>query len=323
MRHVSAGAMALYREGEVSRRKAAQISRHLSGCSQCAGVNSALATVTGVLAAVRRPQYPDSAAARLQGALRSEAAARAAQSPGLAAGRSRSGTSAGDVVPPVRVPGRPDLPGRPGRSWRLRAPGLSSPLVLRGLAAAAVVVLLSGVGYVIASGQQSSGSAASASSPGPGGPRLSGPQRAAVQRGTVGLRYERDGKLATTVAIASGVDFRPGTLAAQIRHEVAARPTTFVGNSPAAPKPIRSPAATGVSQQFGGISVRRLDACLSRVAAGREVLLVEVAFYRGSPATIIVTATSPASRDLDISVVSPACSAVNADVITHVEAPGS
>jgi len=51
------------------------------------------------------------------------------------------------------------------------------------------------------------------------------------------------------------------------------------------------------------------------------VLLVELARYRGTPATVIVTARSADSHTLDVTVVARTCSAAHADVITRLTIP--
>lgn len=320
--HVSAGILASYREGDVSRRRAARISAHLSGCARCAGVNSDLAAVSSVLAGVQLPRMPDHLAARVQGALATEAAARAALSPAQAAGASGSAAVTAGAGGRAQLPGRPDLPERTRRSRRRRMPWLSSPLVLRTLAAAGAVVVLAGGGYLLASGSGSSTSSPAAPAAGTGRsinrPAANGSNpRSSAQVGTYGLPYTRKGILSTALAVHSNLDFRRATLASQVRREIASTKVAFSGSSEQ-PAPENTAVPRG---QFGGASVRSLEACISLLAAGRDVLLVDVARYEGSPATVIVTANSPAARTLFVWVVGLACSGSHSDVIADVTIP--
>ena len=140
-RHVNAVQLARYREDALRPGKAARIGRHLSGCAKCSAIDSDLAAVSVMLASVSVRPMPEQVASRLQLAIASEAAARAAQAPGLA-GSASAAAPAGAGVP---VPGRPDLPERSrSRPRWLRMPSLSSPLLLRGLAATAAVVVIAG-----------------------------------------------------------------------------------------------------------------------------------------------------------------------------------
>ncbi len=70
-----------------------------------------------------------------------------------------------DAGGPAHTPGRPDLPergrggrGRRGTSRRFRMPNWSSPLLLRGLAAAGAVVIIAGAGLLFTQGHNNSGS---------------------------------------------------------------------------------------------------------------------------------------------------------------------
>ena len=84
--HVDAESLALYAEGQLSRRRTAQVRAHLPGCAECARAAAALAEVTTRLSQVPVPPMPSAVAARLDAALSAESAA-----PGGRAGR-RAGT---------------------------------------------------------------------------------------------------------------------------------------------------------------------------------------------------------------------------------------
>jgi hypothetical protein len=324
-RHVSADTLARYREGGVSRRKAARISAHLSGCADCTGVNSDLAAVSSVLAGVRLPVMPDHLAARLQGALATEAAARADRSPAQAAGARGSDAVAADAMTagttvgaeaPARIPGRPDLPERARRS---RRPPLSSPLVLRSQAAAGAVVILAGGGYLLASG---SGSPISSTGrPAGGGGPLRGTARSGAVTPAFNLPYTQNGIAHTVSAIHSNINFAPATLARQVRRDVASGGTASLGTKVAHGTAV--PSATTSRRMIAGVSVLALEGCVSLVASGRDVVLVDVARYEGDPATVIVTKQAHAAQTLFVTIVGLACSASHSDVITSVTIPAS
>jgi hypothetical protein len=65
----------------------------------------------------------------------------------------------------------------------------------------------------------------------------------------------------------------------------------------------------------------RLSACVNRIAAGRRVLLVEVARYNHAPATVIITAGRGKAREAW--VVGPRCSATASDVLASQPLPGN
>lgn len=309
-RHVSADVLARYREDDLSSRKAARIRAHLTGCTTCTGTDSDLASVSGLLAATYPPPMPERLADRVQLAIARESAARAAGTPVLASDPSMA-EAAGETGP-ARIPGRPDLPERSGRrAGRLRMPNPSSPLLLRGLAAAGAVVIVAGAGYLLASGQTAStSSTAGSAAPKPSAQRNSA---ARIAMNPQSLHYRRNGAIAIATAVASDVNFTPGSLAAQVRRQVASSSPKFATGSPAA-----APNAEKITS-FGGISIPKLEGCLTRVAAGRKVLLADVARYLGKPATIIVLQSMTAGNVFHVAIVGLACSASNADIITQAE----
>jgi hypothetical protein len=84
---------------------------------------------------------------------------------------------------------------------------------------------------------------------------------------------------------------------------------------PGAVSPAAVPTATGVDQ-------RQLTGCVSNIAAGRNVLLVDIARYGGTPATIIVVGSAPSGPGV-IYAVGPACSATATDVLAQQNLPKS
>jgi hypothetical protein len=353
-RHVSAEVLALHREGAVSARKAGRIIAHLSVCAQCTGVDSDLAAVPGILAAVQMPAMPDAIAERLQLAITSEATARAAATgaPGAALAVSLTDTASGPTSAgadadaeadagsgadsadagagePGPMPGRPDLPERArSRSWRLRMPDWSSPLLLRGLAAAGAVVVVAGAGLLFANnhaGQESSAGSGSGRRPALGSPARPAPSTGVTgsgvahggysgANGPVNLNYRLKGKLATARALVTHHNYTKLNLAPLVHKDVASATSFGTGatstSRPAAPKTV-----------LGGIQVPTLVGCLTRLAAGRTVLVADVARYLGRPATIVVLRTSAASHVLDVVVVGLTCSSTAPAIIAELTVP--
>jgi hypothetical protein len=88
-------------------------------------------------------------------------------------------------------------------------------------------------------------------------------------------------------------------------------------------KPAMTP-GTGLprsDQRTGSAELAQLSGCLSRVAGGEPVRLVDLARFRGSAATIIVTAAT-GSHAGQVWVVGPGCSRSASDVLEHQRLPG-
>jgi hypothetical protein len=310
--HFNAGDLASYRAGIVSDGRAARISAHLSSCPECADVHSGLADVSQMLASIPAPPMPETLAQRLHAAISAEAAQRVATTSALG---SADRDAAGDPSPNL-IPGRPDLPRhakRPVRRPRTRA--WSSPLVLRGLAAAGTLVLLVGGGILLTNQRTvgtSSGIAEPASRPAklrPNGPAAVG------SVATTRLRYRHAGEFVSTNAVTEDVNYTKADLSAGVRHEVASA-TQLGSQSNAVPDSTPAPEP---QHQLDHTTVGELESCLSAVAAGRVVRLVELARYLGQPATIIVF--KPFHNAFDVVVVGEACGAASQDIITSLAVP--
>lgn len=331
-RHVSAETLSLYCDDAVSARKVAKIRSHLAGCARCEGAFAGLSAVQEILGAVQVPAMPEHLAQRIQLALANESAARVAASQAAADGVAPAGAGAAE---PVSIPGRPDLPERSQRrrSRTGRLSGLSSPLVLRTLAATAAVAVVAGGGYLISSvvsgGQGiANGPATAGSAPRPGS---GGTVR--VPNGTLAaptpVQYHRDGKIATTTALATNVNYSKRGLGPLVRRQVtrfgAALASPVVPEPSAAPSPSAShtaqPSEAPLFYPLAGITQAHLQGCLTRISSGRKVLLADVARYLGQPAVIIVLRPAKAADYLDVAVVALACSASDAHVITHLRVP--
>jgi hypothetical protein len=342
-RHVSAEVLALYQEGAVGARRAARIIEHLSACAECSGIDSDLAAVPGLLATVQLPPMPDAIAGRIQLAIANEAAARAAMGttsavsltdaadPGLASAGADAGSTAGagaDAGEPGQIPGRPDLPDRArGRSRRFRMPGWSSPLVLRGLAAAGAVVVIAGAGLLFANnhvGLERSTANGSGSGRPAGAPARPAPSHRVKssglshglysgETGPVNLSYRLKGKMATASALATHHNYTKSNMAPLVHKDVTSAFTFEKG-----PQGTSRSASKAV---FGGVQVQTLVGCLTRLAAGRAVLVADVARYLGRPATIVVLRPAAGSHVLDVVVVGLSCSSAAPEIIAQVTVP--
>jgi hypothetical protein len=307
-RHVSAAAIARFREGDLGPRRAARVGAHLGRCARCTDLSAELAGITKLLASTQAPAMPERLATRIQDTLAAEAARRVALDPGT-------------------EPGRRDLPGRAGPPRRRRRP-LASPVAVRALAAAGAIALLAGGGYLVFGRNTPSTSAGSATS---GAAPLAGAggQHAAANQPAMGvpaagprLTY-RDGR-ASFVPVVSGVNYLPATLTEQVAAALSQVRSAQVVPSPAATAVPSAPAAgsagSGLSL-FGGLTVRALQGCVGRIAPRGRVLLVDVARYQGRQATVIVVAPEGAAAR-QVWVAGPACSAARGDILAHRSMPG-
>jgi hypothetical protein len=252
---------------------------------------------------------------------------------GLAGSGTGSGGGAGreagsDTDKSGHVSGRPDLPERRGgRSRRFRMPNWSSPLLLRGLAAAGGVVIIAGAGLLFAHGQSgSNGSSSGSGGAGHAASRPLAPNRSIRANGTgagysgvnspVNLHYRLKGRIADARALASGHDYSMRNMGPLIHKEVAS--TTEIGKG-ATPGP--GQLATPARATFGGVRILTLTACLTRLAAGRAILIADVARYLGQPATIVVLRPSAKAHELNVVVVRLTCSAASPEIIAQVTIP--
>jgi hypothetical protein len=240
-----------------------------------------------------------------------------------------AGREAGsDTDKSVHVPGRSALPERRrSRSRRFRMPNWSSPLLLRGLAAAGAVVIIAGAGLLFAHGQ--SGQNGSSSGRGGAGHAASGPlaHNGSVRASGTGagysgvnspvnLHYRLRGRIADARALLSGHDYNMRNMAPLIHKEVASTTEVGKGATPGASQP-----ATPARATFGGVRILTLTACLTRLAAGRAILIADVARYLGQPATIVVLRPSANAHELNVVVVRLTCSAASPEIIAQVTIP--
>jgi Putative zinc-finger len=301
-RHLGVEALALYLEGQLSRRKAARVAAHLSRCSRCAKIEAGLRLVPSKLASQPAPMPPQ-LAARVQMAIAAEAASRASTAAKVSEagpGRARAARHAR----PAQAGGT-----RSGRSgWR------AMPVTLA-TATAAVVVLVIGWGVyaivsVLGSGLPGPAAVPAARSPLKAVPHVGRPPATFTITVPAG-----DGKSRTTQVITSAANFTSKTLAAHVRRDMM---LSLRGRPQAGPESTSS-GASSTSQS----AAAALTSCVAAVAHGRPVLLVELARYLGSPATFIITGNPATSSTLVVTVVARTCSAAEPHVIARITVPAS
>jgi hypothetical protein len=92
------------------------------------------------------------------------------------------------------------------------------------------------------------------------------------------------------------------------------RDSNLKDSNQAMTNPYASSAASGI------VSAGQLHACVSKVAAGKNVLLVDSAKYEGKAAMIIVVGTPPDGPGV-IYAVGLSCSAASADILARQDLP--
>jgi hypothetical protein len=301
-RHVGAEALAAFRDGALRSRKATRTSAHLAACSRCAALSDDLADVTAMLAGTHAPPMPEHLTARIQAALATEAKNRAAQPD--AADRVAPSPRPPRLAPPRLAP------------LRLTLPRPASRIALRTMAATATAVLLVVGGYELAQSGGAAPAASGSASKGALGPE-SAPEASAS--GPV-LRYQHADHAESVTAIASGTDFAAASLRHQVAAELASHRAPAVNaltpGGPMSSAPSERAGPNTRMGSFGNLSLAVLQGCVSRIAAGSLVLLVDVAHYQGAPATVIVTQAAPGSPK-QVSVVGAGCSATRSDLLAH------
>jgi hypothetical protein len=325
-RHVDAETLGRFSEGDLSQRRAARVGAHLSRCGRCSDLGSQLAGVTVLLASTQAPPIPEHLAARISGALAAESALRASREPAARPVSAEPGRLAPEGAAPGRTgAGRRSRPSHAARPGQPRLPRLTSPVAVRVLAAAAAAAVIAGGSYALVQRQAPSSPLASAGRNPAAGSRASNASggAAALGRLTVGpsLRYSQHSSF---VPVSTATNYLPGQLTAQVSgtlSRVHGDTSKFNAAAGISTAPHQPGAAPDRRAQFGGIPVTAIEGCVTRIAGGRHVLLVDVARYLGKPATVIVAAVPGAAADL-LWVVGPACSAAQSDVLARRSLPG-
>jgi hypothetical protein len=268
---VDAESLALCAEGLLSRRRSERIRSHVASCPECAATQARLTEVPALLARVPPPSLPPGIAARLDAALSTEAARRAAQDPGTAP----------EHTEPAQHPGTVPAP-RAGRSWpaRPRGPRLRLPVTARVLATAGVLVVAGGVGYAVSQSSNPSSSPGSATA-------------GSADAAQVTVRH-------------SGVRYRKATLAAQasaVLRKRTAGPIQPAKGSGALARQAPSPALTGCLDKVAGTgavragAVQLVDEALYR---GHWVTVIMVRPIAGHPGTVYVAGAGCSAAHADI-----------------------
>jgi hypothetical protein len=265
---------------------------------------------------------PDDITARIEAALAAEAASRAAS----------------PAVPAARGP-VPVAPGRNGatrhaaaRSPKILSGGwLRSPVTLRVAAGAAVAAVVLGGGFAairLAGSTGTSETTGSSAAEGSGTSAGSGASGAAAQgsreapsvaRPAPTLTYRAGGQSRLFTVLTSSADLGPGSLAREVGRLILGERTGPLQGTNASPGPsAKRSAASGIP----GFAPAALEGCVTRVADGGHVRLVQTGRYQGQQAVII--AVSPAGGGpVRIWVVGTGCSATSSDVITQMALPGA
>jgi len=315
--HVSAETLARYRQGDLSPRRASRTGAHLSECSRCSELNEDLGGVTTLLASVHPPPIPHDLTSRIQSALASEAKRVAMPAGSKAAAAVAGGGAAGPGGPADdRGPRGRFAPGGPRRRGRmLRLPSMSNPkFALSAVAATAAVVIL-GVGMfeIVQSGSSPTSSTAAGSAASRAASSLPGAVRGPA------LQYRRSGQQASVTPVSADTNFTAGRLSAQVASAVTKYSSGGTVAGPMTGPATRSAQVPGAhAATFGNRAVAALQGCVNRIAAGDLVVLVELARFQGSPATIIVTEV-PDITPRQVWVVGTGCSASRSDVLRHSE----
>ena len=257
---------------------ARRVEAHLTECANCHALREGLESVTVILGSQPIPRMPEEVSARVLAALAAEP-------------QPMAGAATVARLSPARVA---------RRRGRLR----------QGLAAAAAVAAIVGVGTVGVTvfreagvGRSASDDSASstsaeefASGGGPAGPAAADAARS---------------------QLATGRAYTPGNLAVAAALLVS-RGQALSDQAPAAPSREAPSAAAGDGDpRLGQLrDPAVLSGCVSELTGGRQAvpLIVDFATYEGRPAAVVVV-PSPSPDRLDVFVVGPRCSSTDSDLI--------
>ena len=296
--HISDNLLADYAGDVLKSRKFAKVSSHLAGCTMCTGRLDNLHSMPSLLASVSYPPIPQNLTTRIDSAIATESAARVAAEPATEADRRD-------------LPQRAEPP-RPG--WR--PPRLTSPVALRTLAAVGAAVVVAGGGYEIAA--HSGGSATT------NGPSSAAALPASLAPLTTGppVSYQQDGHAHSINTVESNANFQASTLRRQTQATLAEMGLGIVNGTPKvagtsghAPNSFNT-AAAPQPKAFTRTGMHQLAGCVTRISAGGTVVMVELANYQGTRATIIVVQPK-GPVPAQVFAVGTACSATNSDILAQ------
>jgi hypothetical protein len=201
-------------------------------------------------------------------------------------------------------------------------------VTLRVAAGAAVAAVVLGGGFAAirlagstgTAGTAGSSAAGSSTSSGSGesGAAAQGREAPSVAKPAPTLTYRAGGQSRPFTVLTSSADLGPGNLAREVGRLISGERTGAQQSTRPSPGPSAQRALSG----FSGFAPATLQACVTRVADGGHVRLVQIGRYQGQQAVII--AVSPAGGGpVRIWVVGTGCSATSSDVITQMALPGS
>jgi hypothetical protein len=286
---VDAESLALCADGLLGRRKSARIRAHVAGCAHCAAAQARLDEIPALLARVPQPPLPLDIAARLDAALSAESARRSSHPAQLGQPEQARRTH----QPAAEPPGAP--PRTPGPRPARRGPLLRSPVRVRVLATAGVLVAVGGVGYGVAQLMSSPPSTSSASS-------AAAPNARHNSAGSGASAMSPAAGVALPV-IASGTDYRHDQLDQQVARILQSHPRSSLGR----------PGALPLSR---GASDPALSACVTSIAPADRVRLVDESKYQGQQATVIVVDAYGGHPETAF-VVGSSCSAARSDIVAQ------
>jgi hypothetical protein len=289
-RHCCAEEIGNLAMGNLPPGKTARVASHLASCPHCRTVSGQLDNVFNLLQSVHYAAMPQYLSAQLETTLASEWASMVARAPATEAGRRDLADSAAR------------------RRWSgLRPPAIASRFAQRALAAAAAAVVMIGgchafISHLGQSGPSFSFSFSSSSASPASGHADVGPK----------VSY---GHSQSINAIKSNADFAPASLRTEVDATLANEERPTAGSTGALANVKAAPNSVPVQP-----ASPQMDACVTQVAVGQTVALVEVARYRGAPAWIIAVGADRA-RPKQVWVVSTSCSPTDSHVIAHATLP--
>jgi anti-sigma factor RsiW len=303
-KHASIESLSRLAAGDLPPRRAARISAHMSICTVCTTHSRQLAAVPVILATVSFPPMPEYLCVKIETAIRVESATRVAEQPASEASRR-------------------DLPARSRGAGRWRLPKMSSPLALRLVAAAGAVVIVGGGGYEIAS--HAGGGAGSGSPSSAGGQAAeAAPAGGHVSQVSYGpnISYRAGGHTHIVETVATGGNFVPasfGKQSAAAMSDIKVTPSNTTAGLGATPTSSSSQDSNAKSAftSLGRLVIHdlpRLRACVGLIAAGRDVLMVDLAKYLGQRATIIVVGNG-SGKPPEAFAVGSRCSGTVKDIL--------
>jgi len=285
------------------------VRRHLDGCAECRSRLTSYDDVARLLRDLPPVRMPDDVLARLEEALREEAAGRGAEPTPVAA------PSLQQPAPAMTTVGRPLGSTSRWRRWRTGRTGTG----LAGLAAAAAVVLL--VGGVVAGALhlRNGGDAHSQTSAGnSGGATLAAPPHTYATTHS-GADYTKASLAAAIPALIGSPAGAPH--AAPLYNSGSDQAVAGTAGSPAPPAPPAPTSAAGASEAKSGLtSLSVMDplaqqpavlfACIAALSGSRSgavPLAVDIARFNDRPAAVIVLPSPGHPADVEAWVVGPGC----------------